>query len=507
MDDLILEMNHISKTFPGVNALKDVTLKIHRGEIHSIVGENGAGKSTLMKILAGVIPPTKGELILEGKPVKINNPRHAISLGIILINQELSILPDLTVTENIFLGKDKNNYGILKRHEMREEARRLLDSIAAPFDTDILAGKLSIAQKQQVEIAKALSNKTKILIMDEPTASLSEKETENLFNAIIKLKNKGLTVIFISHRLVEILKISDAVSVLRDGNHIGDLNKEEISEETIVSWMVGRKLTDYYEHDSNTMVVPNAFVVDHYGDDAKTKDISFSVGRGEILGIAGLVGAGRTELCRLIFGIDKKKHGNLYLNGKTIKIKAPKDAIQEGVAYIPEDRKLLGLFLYMPVADNICMNILDDISTLGVISNKKINTIASAAVKNFNIKTPSVLRNAVFLSGGNQQKVLISRWLQKTPKVLILDEPTRGIDVQAKSEIFKLIGKLSLQGVAIIFISSDLTEIIPLSQRILVMRSGKIVAELKDRNEFKQETIIEYATGLRPDSYHYEYKG
>jgi len=263
MDDFIIEMNHISKTFPGVTALKDVTLKIRRGQIHSIVGENGAGKSTLMKILAGVISPTKGELIFEGKALKILNPRHAISLGIILINQELSILPDLTVTENIFLGKDKNKYGILKRREMRDEARKLLDSIGAPFDTEIIARKLSIAQKQQVEIAKALNNKSKILIMDEPTASLSEQETENLFNAIIKLKNNGLTIIFISHRIAEILRISDTVSVLRDGNHIGDLQKSEIAEETIVSWMVGRKLTDYYEHESNNNIIPNTFVIDN----------------------------------------------------------------------------------------------------------------------------------------------------------------------------------------------------------------------------------------------------
>jgi ribose transport system ATP-binding protein len=503
MDDFIIEMNHISKTFPGVTALKDVTLKIRRGQIHSIVGENGAGKSTLMKILAGVISPTKGELIFEGKALKILNPRHAISLGIILINQELSILPDLTVTENIFLGKDKNKYGILKRREMRDEARKLLDSIGAPFDTEIIARKLSIAQKQQVEIAKALNNKSKILIMDEPTASLSEQETENLFNAIIKLKNNGLTIIFISHRIAEILRISDTVSVLRDGNHIGDLQKSEIAEETIVSWMVGRKLTDYYEHESNNNIIPNTFVIDHYGDDNKIQDISFSVGSGEILGIAGLVGAGRTELCRLIFGIDKKKHGNLYLNGKIIKIKNPKSAIKTGVAYIPEDRKLLGLFLNMSVADNICMNILDQISYYGIIIKNKINNLASTAVKNFNIRTASITRNVVFLSGGNQQKVLLSRWLQKVPKVLILDEPTRGIDVEAKSEIFKLIGKLSLQGVAIIFISSDLTEIIGISQRILVMHRGKIVAELKDKREFNQERIIEYATGLRRDSYSY----
>ena len=502
----ILEARNISKSFPGVQALRGVSLPVRRGEIHAIVGENGAGKSTLMKILGGVFPATSGELFLEGELKSIPDTRQAKALGIILINQELSIVPEMTVTENVFVGSEINRCGLLMRSEMRKQTGDLLESLGVDFEPGAVAGRLSIAEQQQVEIARALRHNGRILIMDEPTASLSERETDRLFDVIRRLKAKGITTIFISHRLSEILKIADTVTVLRDGEFIGTIEGDQIEEQTIVNWMVGRKLTDYYQHETASSIRADLFVVEGCSDGKRVTDVSFSVGAGEIVGLAGLVGAGRTELCRLLFGIDRKKTGRVELAGREISIRNPIDAMRHGIGYVPEDRKNQGLFLGMSVAKNICMNVLGSVSRHGLIFSGKVAGIAQAAVEKLNIRTPSINREVMYLSGGNQQKVLLSRWLEIAPKVLILDEPTRGIDVGAKSEIFRLIGRLSQQGVAVIFISSDLPEVIGIAQRILVMHRGTIVKELRDPAGFSLETVVAYATGIAPADYSFARK-
>ena len=507
MEDVpVLEMREVSKTFPGVRALDRVSFSIRRGEVHAIVGENGAGKSTLMKILAGVLPASSGAVLLDGTPVTIDNTRKAIGLGMILINQELSVADNLTVTENVFVGSELHTAGILRRERMRNAAAEILGLLGASFSPDAIVGDLSLAEQQQVELARALHHKSRVLIMDEPTASLSERETEKLFEVVRNLKHRGITILFISHRLAEILAIADSVSVLRDGAYIGTLRGAEIAHETIVRWMVGRELTDYYQHETGSPAARDMLVAEHYGGGRLIKDVSFSVAAGEILCLAGLVGAGRTELCRLLFGIDKKRHGQLWIEGAPLQIRGPRDAIRGGIGYVPEDRKAQGLVLSRSAEWNIAMNVPDRSSSCGILRQPRMRRLAQAAVKRLKIGTASIDREVVYLSGGNQQKVLLSRWLEIRPKVLILDEPTRGIDVGAKSEIFKIIGSLSRQGVAVIFISSDLAEVIGIAQRILVMREGRIVTELSDPARFTQEEVVAYATGLKPDDYAYSRK-
>lgn len=495
-----IEISEVSKEYPGVKALNSVSFTINQGEIHCIVGENGAGKSTLMKILGGVEKMSSGEIKVEGDPIKFNNVKDAIERGIVLISQELNIAPNMKVYENIFMGNEINNRGILDIKKMKEISLKLLNSLRANFSVDLYTEDLSVAQQQLVEIARALHHNGKCLIMDEPTSSLTDEETEILFGLIKELKNKGITIIFISHRLQEVMRIADKVTVLRDGKYIGTLAKNELNEQKIVNWMVGRTLGDYYQHDYNkNLPDEDFFVVENFGDDKKVFDVSFSAKKGEILGIAGLVGAGRTELCDLIFGITKKKRGKLFLNGKEIIINSPYDAIINGMGYVPEDRKKNGLLLELSVAFNLVINIIDTplISKYHIINSKKLNKIAQQAVIERNIRTPDINREVKYLSGGNQQKVLLERWLQTNPNILFLDEPTRGIDVGAKSEIYKLIGELSLKGVTIIFISSELPEVIGLSQRILVMHEGKIAAELINKKDFTQENIIAYASGIK----------
>lgn len=500
-DEPILEIRAVSKTFPGVRALDRVSFSIRRGEVHAIVGENGAGKSTLMKILAGVFPASSGAVVLDGKPVTIANARKAIGLGIILINQELSVAENLTVTENVFVGSELHTLGILRRERMRSAVADILDLLGASFSPDALVGDLSLAEQQQVELARALHHKSRVLIMDEPTASLSERETEKLFEVVRSLKQRGITIIFISHRLSEILAIADSVSVLRDGEYIGTLRGADIAHDTIVHWMVGRELTDYFQHETGNPTARDALVAEQYGDGRLIEDVSFSVGEGEILCLAGLVGAGRTELCRLLFGIDKKRHGQLWLEGAPLQIGGPRDAIRYGIGYVPEDRKTQGLFLGMSVEWNITMNVLGRIASCGILRRPRMRRLAQVAVERLSISVPSLDQEVVYLSGGNQQKVLLSRWLEIRPKVLILDEPTRGIDIGAKSEIFKIIGSLAKQGVAVVFVSSDLAEVVGIAHRILVMREGRIVTELRDPARFMPEEVVAYATGLKPDDY------
>jgi ribose transport system ATP-binding protein len=492
----ILTVSHLSKSFPGVRALRDVSFDAYAGEVHIVMGENGAGKSTLMKILAGIYSPDEGQITLEGQSVRIDTPQKAQALGINLINQELNIAGNLTVAENIFMGSEPRKLGLVDRATMAKRSEEVLKLLAASFQPLMLAGKLSIAEQQQVEIARALIHNSKILIMDEPTAALSERETEKLFALIKSLQEKGIAIVYISHRLAEVAIIADRVSVLRDGEYIGTLDKAHLDNAEIVRMMVGRSLQDFYDHEVATEKTEGYLVVRHMSDGDKVKDISFSASAGEILSLAGLVGSGRTELARLIFGADAKKSGTVRLDGKEVSLNSPRDAIMHGIAYVPEDRKLLGLFLEMTSHENIAMNVLGKNARAGVMSSKKNKDAVRKSIESLKIRLTSPRTKAMSLSGGNQQKLLLARWLQIQPKVLILDEPTRGVDVGAKSEIYKLIGEVAKQGVAVIFISSELPEVVGIAQRVLVMREGRIVAELKDKAEITQEIIMGYATGV-----------
>jgi ribose transport system ATP-binding protein len=493
---VILSTRGVSKRFPGVQALSDVSLDVRKGEIHAVMGENGAGKSTLMKILAGVYIPDEGQIFLDGKQVKLENPLRALQLGISLINQELNIAGNISVAENVFMGSELGRFGLARRAAMRKRTQEVLDLLGAPFAPEMRAGLLSIAEKQQIEIARALVHNSRVIIMDEPTAALSENETEKLFTLVDSLRSQGIAIVYISHRINEIMKIADRVSVLRDGRYIGTLEGTEIESEAIVRMMVGRTLTDFYQHRVSTERTEGFFRVEGFSDGKKVKNVSFSAAAGEIVGIAGLVGSGRTEFARMVFGADRRLRGEVFLDGKRISINAPKDAIRHGIGYVPEDRKSQGLFLEMSSHDNITMNVIGKTSRAGLIAARRNNAITSQAIEQLNIRLASPRTRAVSLSGGNQQKLLLARWLQIAPKVLILDEPTRGVDVGAKSEIYKLIGEIAMRKVAVIFISSELPEVVGIAQRVLVMREGALVADLKGA-DINQETIIAYATGVR----------
>jgi len=506
-DNLTLRVEGLSKSFPGVKALNKAELEVRKGEIHVVMGENGAGKSTLMKILAGVYKADEGEIYLSGKPVEINGTLDAMSKGINLIYQELSVAPNLTVAENIFMGSEISRYHLVQRDEMIKKAGVVLKRLGADFNPAMMAGKLSIAEQQQIEIARALIHDSKILIMDEPTAALSDRETEKLFEVVLSLKDQGISIIYISHRLNEVTRIADRVSVLRDGKYIGTLNKEEIDSDRVVSMMVGRSLDDFYKHEINTNIRRGTFVIENFSDGKTVRDVSFDVGAGEILGLSGLVGAGRTEMARMIFGVDHKESGQVYLDGERVTINNPGDAISLGIGYVPEDRKLQGLFLDMSVGDNIGMNILPRLARGGILSKDSNDRYSGSSIKDLNIKVTSPTVRVQKLSGGNQQKVLLARWLAIDPKVLILDEPTRGVDVGAKSEIYRIIGELASRGVAVIFISSELPEIVGICQRVLVMREGRLIGEISDRARITQENIMSYATGARPADYSYTKEG
>jgi ribose transport system ATP-binding protein len=508
----VLQMRGISKSFHGVYALRDVSLTVFPGEIHALMGENGAGKSTLMKILAGAYTADTGEIQISGETVRIADPNDARKAGITLIYQELNVAPNLTVTENIFMGHERTKAAtFLQRDQMRQEAAALLKSLGASFSADTLVSTLSIAEQQQVEIARALKDKSRILVMDEPTAALSDRETEQLFQLIGQLRDDGIAIIYISHRMAEVYRLADRVSVLRDGEYVGTLEKSEISSERLVQMMVGRALGDFYEHKSHLSSrtpadaiappSPPAPVLEVRGltDGRKVQPTSFELYAGEIVGLAGLVGAGRTELARLIFGADPATAGEVLLNGKRLHISSPKDAIANGIAYVPEDRKDQGLFLEMTSRQNITMNVLGKQSKAGVMNFGVLKQIATDAINNLGIRVASPATRAIDLSGGNQQKLLVARWLAINPKVLLLDEPTRGVDIGAKSEIYRIISDLAAQGVAILMISSELPEIVGMSDRVLVMREGHLVGEVGGTTgtEITQENIMAYATGAK----------
>jgi ribose transport system ATP-binding protein len=494
----ILEVRGISKSFPGVRALKNVDLRIWPGEVHALMGENGAGKSTLMKILAGAYRPDSGEILIDGKTVQFRTPHEARSAGIGIIYQELTVAPNLTVSGNVFLGSELKRFGFMKdTAQMDRKTQEVLDRLGARFKASERAAHLAVAEQQQVEIARALFYKSRVLVMDEPTAALSDRETDRLFDVVRQLRSEGLAIIYISHRMAEVYELADRLSVLRDGEYVGEFKRPEFAADKVIEMMVGRRLEDFYERAKHT-AAEVVLDVRNMSDGKRVKNVSFQLRKGEVLGLAGLVGAGRTELARLVFGADKRKSGEVYLNGQKLKINQPQNAVRAGIGYVPEDRKLQGVFLQMSSAENITMNILGDCAAGGVLNFAKLRTRATAEVKSLRVRTASLNSRAGGLSGGNQQKLLLARWLEINPKVLMLDEPTRGVDVGAKAEIYGLIHQLVEKGMAVLFISSELPEIVGICDRVLVMREGEITGQVGGDTgiDITQQNIMKFATDV-----------
>ena len=490
-----LKTKNIGKTFSGVNVLRNVDFDLKPGEVHALVGENGAGKSTFVKILSGVYTPTEGKIFLDEKNIDITSPIVAQKNGVSLIHQEPQSFSHLSVAENIFMGHmDGNNLSRVKWQEINKQSNEILESIGLKIDPKKIMEGLSIADQQMIEIAGALSKNSKILIMDEPTSPLTPNEVGKLFEIVNKLKSNGMAIIFISHRLEEIRQISDRVTIFRDGDLITTKNINEVSNEEIIKFMIGRNIEEtevkdnqFLKNDENVLNVKNLSL------SKKFSDISFNLKKGEILGFAGLVGAGRTEVAKSIFGAEKFDDGEIIYNGKSIINSSPNEAINQGFAYVPEDRKQMGIFGSVAVEDNVTSAVPKDISNkLGLINSKIVSSITNDYIKKFNIILTSGRQLIEELSGGNQQKCIISKWLLSKPKVLILDEPTRGVDVGVKSEMYEIINQLAEQGTAIILISSELPEILSLSHRIIVMREGKITKVLENK-EATQENIMSYA--------------
>ena len=492
----IVEIRNLNKSFPGVKALIDAQFELVAGEVHALMGENGAGKSTMMKVLAGVYQKDSGSVRLFGSEVDIPNPRAAQALGIGIIHQELNLMNHLSVAQNIFIGREPMKMGgtIIDKQTMRVETQKLLDRLHLKIDPDTLVGELTVAKQQMVEIAKALSFESKVLIMDEPTAALNNAEIDDLFSIIRELKGHGVGMVYISHKMDELKRISDRVTVMRDGQYIGTVPTAETSMDTIINMMVGRPL---FEGDGPTAAPENAEVVlevRNLNRGRAIKNVNFQVRKGEILGFAGLMGAGRTEVARAIFGADKIDSGEIIVRGKQVSIKAPVDAVKHGIGYLSEDRKHFGLATGMDVESNIVLTTMRRFLSMNFfLKHKAIRETALKFVKQLDIKTPGVSQKVAFLSGGNQQKVVIAKWLVRDCEVLFFDEPTRGIDVGAKSEIYKLLNTLAAQGRAIVMISSELPEVLRLSHRILVMCEGRITGELK-AGEATQQNIMQYAT-------------
>lgn len=492
----LLEVRIVTKYFPGVVALKQVSLTLEKGEVLALIGENGAGKSTLMKILAGIQQPDLGKLFWNGKEANIDSVDAAMDLGIALIHQELNLADNLDIGSNIFLGREpRNKLGIINRRQILEESIKVLERVGLDFDPNTSLTRLSIGQQQLVEIAKALSMNAKILIMDEPTSSLSSKETARLFEVVKDLKQQGVSVIYISHRLGEVKELADRVVVFRDGQNSGELSKEEISHDRMVQLMVGRDVSRLYERTSHAPGEEVLKVTDLATPAFPGQKNSFSIRAGEIVGMAGLVGAGRTELLRVLFGVDDAVSGAIEVGGNPCHFHHPKDAIDAGMVLVPEDRKGQGLVIDWPLDMNGSLPGLDQhLKRKAFIDKKHEVQTAETMIGDLNIKTPNRKQILQFLSGGNQQKVVLGKWLALEPKILLLDEPTRGIDIGAKEEIYHLMDKLAAQGLAVLFVSSELEEIMGVSDRALVMHEGKITGELP-RSELSEESLMQLATG------------
>lgn len=492
----VLSMKNISKSFPGVKALDNVSIDIRAGEVHALVGENGAGKSTLMKILAGLYHADSGEIILEGKPVKFHRTVDALEHGVAMVHQELMPVMEMTVMENIYLGREPvaKIGGLVNRKKMLEDTKKLLAEFHLEVNPRTKMKELSVAQMQLVEIAKAVSRYAKIIIMDEPTSAITQKESDHLFEQIRKLTKNGVAIIYISHKMEEIFDISDRITVLRDGTKISENRKEDVTVNSLIKDMVGREMNMMFPESlsepGETYFTVKNFCVDHL-----LYDVGFSVKRGEILGIAGLMGAGRTELVESIFGMHKISRGTIEKDGKTILVGKPLDAIKNGIAMLPEDRKLTGLNLIASVKDNMSIVSLSDYTKFGLVDRRKEKNACAEMVRKLNVKTPGLSQIVESLSGGNQQKVVIAKWLLTNSDVIILDDPTRGIDVNAKYEIYTVIRELARQGKAIIMISSEMPEIIGMCDRAVVMCEGRITGTL-NRDELTQERIMRFASGI-----------
>lgn len=492
----LLKLEKVSKYFPGVKALDQVDLEIFSGEVHVLMGENGAGKSTLMKIVDGIYKPDKGEIYLYEKPAKIQSPIDAMKQGIAMIHQELNVIPEMTVAENIFLGREFGTGAFLDRRQMNRETEKLMQKIGICISAQAKMKELTVAQMQMVEIAKAISLNARILIMDEPTSAISEREVEVLFKLIRQFKEEGVAVIYISHKMNEIFQIADKITVMRDGKTVGTYQAEELDTDSLITLMVGRELTNIYPERKKSEPGEVLLEVENLGSKKCFKNVSFEVKRGEILGVAGLMGAGRSEMAETLFGIRKQTDGTIKIHGTTQKIHHPNDAIKAGMALVTEDRKLTGLNLKTTVKKDMSILTLDKYCKWKqFLIPSKEKQVVKDQVQKLKIKTPSIDQNIKNLSGGNQQKVILARWMLKDPDILILDEPTRGIDVGAKYEIYTMIQEIAASGKAVIMISSEMPEIIGVCDRVIVMHEGKVTGCL-ERNDMTQERIMQLATGM-----------
>ncbi len=492
--EVILKMKEIDKSFPGVHALKKVNLEVRKGEVLALMGENGAGKSTLMKVLTGIYSKDSGEVIYEGSSVEFSSPREAQDAGIAIVHQELNMMHQLTVAQNIFIGREFMKGRFIDDKKMNEEAKKLFERLNIDINPAETMNNLTVGRQQMCEIAKAISREVKVIIFDEPTAALTESEIEELFKIIRELREKNLGIVYISHRMDEIKMITDRVTVMRDGEYVGTLITKECTKDDIINMMVGRTIYEDPKEKSNVAEdAPVVLKVEHLNAGKLVRDVSFELRKGEILGFSGLMGAGRTETARALFGADKKESGTIYVNGQQVEIHTPQDAVKAGIGYLSEDRKRFGLVLDKTVAENTSMAALDLFTNGLLIDRKQEEEIAQEYVSKLKTKTPNVTTQVVTLSGGNQQKVVIAKWLTRNCDILIFDEPTRGIDVGAKSEIYHLMNELVEQGKSIIMISSEMTEILRMSDRIIVMCEGRKTGEIAI-DKASQEVIMHAAT-------------
>ena len=494
MGEVILEMKGIDKSFPGVHALDHVDFNVRRGEVHALMGENGAGKSTLMKVLTGIYTKDSGTITYEGKETEFHNTREAQDAGVVIVHQELNMVNDLTVAQNIFIGREpKKGLGIDDK-KMIEDSRKLFEELKIEIDPRAQMRDLTVVKQQMCEIAKAISHNAKVIIFDEPSAALTEKEIEDLFEIIRDLRAKDMAIVYISHRMDEIKVITDRVTVMRDGTYVGTLITADSTKEDIINMMVGRVI--YEDPKTHSMVpegAPVVLKVEHLNAGKMVQDVSFELHKGEILGFSGLMGAGRTETARALFGADPKTGGDIYINGQKVTINSPEDAVKHGIGYLSEDRKRYGIVVQKTITENSTMATLDKYTTGLFINKAEEKKVAEQYIKELATKTPSADELVVNLSGGNQQKVVIAKWLVRNCDILIFDEPTRGIDVGAKNEIYKLMNRLAAEGKSIIMISSEMTEILRMSDRIVVMCEGKKTGEIRIEDA-TQEAIMDKAT-------------
>ena len=494
MGDVILTMRAIDKTYPGVHALDHVDFDVRRGEVHALVGENGAGKSTLMKVLTGIAHKDSGTITFEGREVNFQSAREAQAAGVVIVHQELNMMGHLTVAQNIFIGREFKRGPFIDDKKMNAEARRLFEELNIDIDPKARMSSLTVGKQQMCEIAKAISHEAKLIVFDEPSAALTEAEIEQLFKIIRDLRAKDYGIVYISHRMDEINKITDRVSVMRDGHYIGTVNTKDVTKEEIINMMVGRTIYETPKaHSAVPADAPVVLKVEHLNAGRLVQDVSFELRRGEILGFSGLMGAGRTETCRALFGADPKESGDIWIDGKKVEINSPKDAVRLGLSYLSEDRKRFGLMLKKDIVENSTIATLHEYSSAGFIDKPGEKQAAQKYVDTLRTKTPTLEQLVMDLSGGNQQKVVIAKWLVNNSQIMIFDEPTRGSDVGAKQEIYELMNSLARAGKSIIMISSELVEILRMSDRVLVMCEGRKTAEF-DISEATQEKIMSAAT-------------